>query len=203
MLAFVVASPADMPLDRLAESFRDWFERYPWLENYRCPSCNDPADFGSHGRYSDDLGKCPECGAHLVRYWSDVRVADYFRDASERPDFRFYLGRDETGQARVWVWGYAHTEVPQLAKLAGKGIYVDHIGVDPTYSGADAFDIFWEAHHQCALRGAEFFVTRTHRKADYVKEAMSFFGYDFFELCEAEEDREYWLRPNADGIPQH
>ena len=200
MLTLKVAKPEDMPIDTLAESFRDWFGRDPWLELYRCPVHNDKLNFGSTGRF-DTPGVCPECGSELLPYWSDQRTADYFQDASSRPDFQLYLGMDEAGRARVWVWGYAHSEVSQLAKLPGNGSYVDHIGVDPTYSGDDAFKIFWEAHRQCVIRGTEFFVTRTHRKADYVKEAMRYFGYEFYELCESEDDREYWIRPNTEGIP--
>lgn len=200
MLQFKIAQPEDMPLDRLADSFRDWFMRDPWLENYRCPQCNDPCDFGATGRYADDIGSCPVCGTDLVPYWTDQRVADYFGDASSRPNFHLYLGLDQSDQARVWVWGYAHREVSQLAGLPGNGIYVDHIGVDPTYAGDDAFEIFWQAHRECKLQGAEFFVTRTHRKAHYVKEAMSYFGYEFFEYCESENDREYWIRPDTHGL---
>lgn len=201
MLDFRVAKPEDMPLDRLAESFRDWFERYPWLELFRCPVHNDRLDFGSAGRF-EVPGVCFQCGSELLPYWTNQRTADYFHDASSRPEFKFYLGVDSAGQARVWVWGYAHTEVPQLAKLPGSGVYVDHIGVDPTYTGDDTFEIFWEAHRQCVIKGAEFFVTRTHRKADYVKDAMQYFGYEFYELCDTEVDREYWIRLGADGIPQ-
>lgn len=200
MLEFRIAKPEDMPIDRLADSFRDWFGRDPWLELYRCPVHNDRLDFGSTGRF-ESPGACPQCGSQLLPYWTDQRTEDYFRDASSRPGFEFYLGVDEAEQVRVWLWGYAHTEVPQLAKLSGAGVYVDHIGVDPMYAGEDAFRIFWEAHRQSAIDGAEFFVTRTHRKADYVKDAMRYFGYELYELCDAEDDREYWIRPNVEGIP--
>lgn len=184
---------AEMPLDVLAQSFRDFYHRDPWNEFLRCPTCANIDEFGSQGRYENQsLLICPVCGTQLEEFWSDERVAYYFCDAVERPGFVGVVGKNDADEIVAWTWGYHVGEITELSDLDQNGIYVDVIGVLPEYR-EDSLAVFIEGHAIGLELGYKYFVTRTHVDAGYVHRAMSLAGYSFLRRSTVEPDREYWI----------
>ena len=192
MLTFSRAEGNEMPLDRLVDAFREWFDGFPWLERYRCPMCNVYTDFGSEGRYADiGDGKCPTCGNHLMPYWTDERVIEYYFDAVRRPGFHMVVGRDEDGVVRAWAWGYAlnpelvppDTDVPAY-------FYGDHVGVDRAYRGPDSLEVMTASFASLRSVGWTHMVIRTHVDAVGIQHYLADMGFAQIEKA-GEADRIY------------
>jgi hypothetical protein len=192
---------AEMPMQLLGESFRDFYERDPWNEYLRCPKCSPPGDFGAAGRYEDpQLERCPVCSTPLEQYWSDARVEEYFHAAASKPNFGGVFGKNSEGEVVAWVWGYAVSAVDELADLpkGDDAAYIDVIGVLPDYRNHSA-QVIVEGQALCGeVYGYEYFVTRTHRRADYVRKAIGLFGYKFLRES-IDPEKEYWIHDH-DGI---
>ncbi len=201
MLKIEPIESAEMPLQLLAESFQAFYERSPWNEYLRCPNCSPQGDFGAAGRYDDPgLTHCPVCSTQLEQYWSDERVKEYFEMAVNKPYFGGVFGKNSEDEVVAWVWGYAVSSVDELSELpeGDNAAYVDVIGVLPDYRD-NTVQVFVEGHALAQqIYGYRYFVTRTHRDAEYVQKAMSMFGYKF--LCESvDPEKEFWIY-DPDGI---
>ncbi|HUC86822.1 MAG TPA: hypothetical protein VMR75_00650 [Candidatus Saccharimonadales bacterium] len=187
---------AEMPLTLMAQSFREWFEREPWREVWRCPTCSPPDDYGAAGRYanldSTTFGVCLICGTPLEPYWSEERSIRYFELLTQKPGFAGYVGKNEDGNIVAWALIYDCRAVEELQDLPEHGCYVDTFGFIPPYGG-HMFELFEWGHQQVQREGVEYFVTRTHRDARYVKDAITRFGYQFLRASASESDREYWI----------
>lgn len=191
MLQFERASASEMPLAALAPSFRDWFQREPWDEYWRCPKCNVFTDFGSAGRYAEyGDGKCPQCSCGLMDYWSDERVIEYFFDAARRPGFDMIVGRDQDGIIRAWAWGYSM--YPDSTHPSHRNVfYGDHVGVDQTYRGPDSLEIMNASFRLLTEVGWTDMITRTHRDTQYTHDYLTSLGFQKYEKV-GEADRVYF-----------
>lgn len=187
--------PTDLSMPLVAESMRGWFEREPWGEVARCPSCSSPDKseaVGRYGAFTED-GRCPECGAALEVFWTDERVLEYFQDAMSREGAAIYGMRDtDTGQVVAWTWVYAVATIPELADLGPAGTYVDTFGF--TVGGAEmALEFFEWGHGQEVESGARYFIFRTHKNAEYIHQLTAQFGYRYLRPCQRESDRQYHI----------
>lgn len=194
MLTYHHVGTSEMPLGVLTESFVTWFESEPWLERFRCPSCNKFCDFGSFGRYAErGNGYCAVCGTALLPYWTLERVAEYYFDAARRPGFNQILGKDEQGDVQSWAWGYNLRSNPGFESLPNGGFYGDHVGVASRYRGADSFDIMMRGWEILESLGFRYMVIRTHQGADYVHNFLSTIGYVPLDHYASESDRVYMV----------
>jgi hypothetical protein len=193
VVTFQEMDPRSMPLELVAQSFRGWFRRFPWLEVARCPECSPNGDYGAAGRYADfGNGACPVCGGHLEEYWSDERVAAYFGEAVQREGFVGLVGVSSK-EVVAWAWCYSPVYIAELSDLPAAGLYVDTFGFLPAYSHLMGELFQWGHPYLREEKGVEYFVTRTHRDARYVQDAISAFGYRFLKASTSEPDREYWV----------
>jgi hypothetical protein len=187
---------SEMPLKLMAASFRKWFEREPWCEVWRCPTCSPPDDYGAVGRFANldtaPYGVCFACMTPLEPYWSEERAIRYFELMTQKPGFGGYVGKCRDGNIVAWALVYDCDAVPELQELPEHGCYVDTFGFIPPY-GEHMFELFRWGHELVHSEGAEYFVTRTHQGAQYVKDAITQFGYRFLKASESESDREYWI----------
>ena len=187
---------AEMPLSLMALSFREWFERDPWNEVWRCPTCSPPDDYGAVGRFANldtcTFGTCFACSTPLEPYWSEERAIRYFELMTEKPGFEGYVGKEEQGNIVAWALIYDCQAVPELRELPEGGCYVDTFGFVDGY-GQHMFELWEWGHATVHDLGARYFVTRTHQKAQYIQNALTQFGYRFLNSSESESDREYWI----------
>lgn len=193
-MEFREISASELPLQLLSSFWREWFEADPWAERFRCPVHNPATDFSSKGRFKE-AGECPECGSRLVPYWSQDRIDEYLSQVFAKPRLVVLGGLDDDGNVVAWAWGYSADEIEAFDDLPRGGLYIDHIGFDPSHDRQDV-DGFLEAGERLARAlGFTFMVTRTHKAAGYVQDAISPHGYAFLRDCPDEEDREYWAVP--------
>jgi hypothetical protein len=187
---------AEMPLQLMAKSFREWFEREPWSEVWRCPTCSPQDDYGARGRFANldvcPFGTCFACITPLEPYWSEERAIRYFELLTEKPGFEGYVGKEEQGNIVAWALIYDCRGVPELQDMPENGCYVDTFGFVDGY-GQHMLELWEWGHATVHGLGAEYFVTRTHQNAQYIKDALTQFGYRFLKVSESESDREYWI----------
>lgn len=184
---------SEMPLDLLAQSFRDFYCRDPWNEYLRCPTHSPFDDFGAAGRVEDpSLANCPDCENPLLPYWSDERVACYFEMACNTPGFFGVFGKNNNGDVVAWAWAYGLDESQEFADCDPGGCYVDVIGVLPQYRD-ESDKVAVEGHLVGLQKGYKYFVTRTHKRAHYVHEYLRRAGYEYLKTSQKEPDREYWI----------
>lgn len=192
-LTFSKLVVAEMPLSLMARSFREWFEREPWSEVWRCPACSPTDDYGAAGRYASiGNGICPVCSTVLEPYWSEERAIRYFELLTGKPGFEGYVGKEEQGNIVAWALIYNCRGVSELQDLPEHGCYVDTFGFVDGY-GQHLFELWEWGHATVHNLGAHYFVTRTHQNAQYIKDALTQFGYRFLKVSESESDREYWI----------
>ncbi len=194
MLTYHHAGTSEMPLEVLTKSFVAWFEGEPWLERFRCPSCNGFCDFGSTGRYAEwGNGLCEVCGTALMPYWSLERVVEYYFDAARRQGFNQILGKDEQGVVQSWAWGYDLRANPGFEDMPAGGFYGDHVGVASEYRGVDSFDIMVRGWEILEGLGFRYMVIRTHQQAEYVREFLNTIGFNPLDHHASEPDRVYMV----------
>ncbi len=188
----VMLDPGEMPLDVLARCFRKWFRRDPWGENRRCPVCSPDGDYGTVGRYAEDLQVCPKCGAELEDFWTNERVEAYFLRATYMRGFQL-SGLKHKGRVVGWGWGYAAAEEPDLGrfKVGSNAVYIDTFGLLPDY-GHFLGDLWQYGHEVIRGGGATEAVVRTHQEADYVIKRLKAMRYRYLGHSASDSERVFF-----------
>lgn len=189
-MEFREISSNELPLELLSSFWVAWFEAEPWAERFRCPLHNAIDDFSSVGRFKDP-GTCPDCGTNLVPYWTQDRIDTYLREVFAKRKFWCFAGI-KAGKVVAWAWGYSADDIKEFDDLPRGGLYIDHIGFDPSHKEDEVGAMLEQGWEAASSRGFSFVVTRTHKHATYVMEAIAPYGYRFLRDCKAEPDREYW-----------